>query len=135
MGTDLAGAVIGFAVLGLLYVPQLATISATFPGHLRYCGMAIDYNASTSLFGGTAPAANDWLIHQTGTGPAWSTPPLRSRAEAVEDRSRRRTGKRRSHRLGGDRCSLVRGTPPHVAPSTGDAVSRGDRLNAAFAGH
>ena len=32
MGTGVAGAVIGFAVLGLLYVPQLATISATLPG-------------------------------------------------------------------------------------------------------
>jgi hypothetical protein len=71
MGAGLAGAVVGFAVLGLLYVPQLATISATFPAmfpaHVRYCGMAIAYNVSTSLFGGTAPAANDWLIQQTGS--------------------------------------------------------------------
>ncbi|HKH17945.1 MAG TPA: MFS transporter [Solirubrobacteraceae bacterium] len=71
MATGLAGAVIGFAVLGLLYVPQLATISATFPAmfpaHVRYAGMAIAYNVSTSLFGGTAPAANDWLIGQTGS--------------------------------------------------------------------
>lgn len=65
-----AGAVIGLAVLGLLYVPQLATISATFPAmfptHVRYAGMAIAYNVSTSLFGGTAPAVNDWLIGKTG---------------------------------------------------------------------
>jgi MFS transporter, MHS family, proline/betaine transporter len=71
MATGLAGAVIGFAVLGLLYVPQLATISATFPAmfptHVRYCGMAIAYNVSTSLFGGTAPAANDLLINKTGS--------------------------------------------------------------------
>jgi MHS family proline/betaine transporter-like MFS transporter len=71
MATGLAGAVVGFAVLGLLYVPQLATISATFPAmfpaHVRYCGMAIAYNVSTSLFGGTAPAANDWLIGRTGS--------------------------------------------------------------------
>jgi MFS family permease len=71
MGTGLAGAVVGFAVLGLLYVPQLATISAMFPAmfptHVRYAGMAIAYNVSTSLFGGTAPAANDWLIQQTGS--------------------------------------------------------------------
>ncbi|MGI8778721.1 MAG: MFS transporter [Solirubrobacteraceae bacterium] len=70
MATGLAGAIIGFAVLGLLYVPQLATISATFPAmfptHVRYAGMAIAYNVSTSLFGGTAPAVNDWLIGQTG---------------------------------------------------------------------
>jgi len=64
------GAFVGFAVLGLLYVPQLATISAMFPAmfptHVRYAGMAIAYNVSTSLFGGTAPIVNDWLIGKTG---------------------------------------------------------------------
>jgi MFS family permease len=63
-------ALFGFAVLGLLYVPQLATISATFPAmfptHVRYAGMAIAYNVSTSVFGGTAPLVSDWLIAQTG---------------------------------------------------------------------
>jgi len=63
------GALIGFAVLGLLYVPQLATISATFPAmfptQVRYAGMAIAYNVSTSIFGGTAPMVNQWLIGQT----------------------------------------------------------------------
>jgi MFS family permease len=71
MATGLLGAVIGFAILGLLYVPQLATISATFPAmfptHVRFAGFAIAYNLSTSLFGGTAPAVNDWLIGVTGT--------------------------------------------------------------------
>jgi MFS transporter, MHS family, proline/betaine transporter len=70
MGTNAVGAVIGFAVLGLLYVPQLATISATFPAmfptHVRYAGFAIAYNVSTSIFGGTAPAVNDWLVNKTG---------------------------------------------------------------------
>jgi MHS family proline/betaine transporter-like MFS transporter len=70
MGTGLTGAVIGFAVLGLLYVPQLATISATFPAmfpaHVRYAGFAIAYNVSTSIFGGTAPAVNDWATTTTG---------------------------------------------------------------------
>jgi MHS family proline/betaine transporter-like MFS transporter len=33
---------------------------------VRYAGMAIAYNVSTSLFGGTAPAANEWLISLTG---------------------------------------------------------------------
>ncbi|WP_099248285.1 MFS transporter [Mycobacterium sp. shizuoka-1] len=70
MGTGLFGAAIGFAVLGLLYVPQLATISATFPAmfptQVRYAGFAIAYNVSTSIFGGTAPAINDWLIGSTG---------------------------------------------------------------------
>ncbi|MCW2756860.1 MAG: transporter [Nocardioidaceae bacterium] len=66
MSTNLFGAIVGFAVLGLLYVPQLATISATFPAmfptHVRFAGFAIAYNVSTSLFGGTAPAVNDKLV-------------------------------------------------------------------------
>jgi MFS family permease len=70
MATSPVGAIIGFAVLGLLYVPQLATISATFPAmfptHVRFAGLAIAYNVSTSLFGGTAPVVNDWLIGETG---------------------------------------------------------------------
>ncbi|BBZ00645.1 MFS transporter [Mycolicibacterium chitae] len=70
MSTGVAGAVIGLAILGLLYVPQLATISATFPAmfptQVRFAGFAIAYNVSTSLFGGTAPAVNDWLINATG---------------------------------------------------------------------
>ncbi len=70
MEQSAAGALLGFAVLGVLYVPQLATISAMFPAmfptHVRYAGMAIAYNVSTSLFGGTAPMANDWLIGMTG---------------------------------------------------------------------
>src|SRR5690606_19520073 len=45
MATGFSGAVLGFALLGLLYVPQLATISATFPAmfptHVRFAGFAI----------------------------------------------------------------------------------------------
>lgn len=67
--TNLAGAIAGFALMGLLYVPQLATISATFPAmfptQVRYAGFAIAYNVSTSIFGGTAPAVNAWLIDLT----------------------------------------------------------------------
>ncbi|GAT08841.1 MFS transporter [Mycolicibacterium novocastrense] len=70
MSTSVLGAVIGYAVLGLLYVPQLATISATFPAmfptQVRYAGFAIAYNVSTALFGGTAPALNDWMVVETG---------------------------------------------------------------------
>jgi len=70
MSTGMVGAVVGFAVLGLLYVPQLSTISATFPAmfptQVRYAGFAIAYNVSTSLFGGTAPVVNDWLVGATG---------------------------------------------------------------------
>jgi len=70
MGTGVAGAVAGFMILGLLYAPQLATISATFPAmfptQVRFAGFAIAYNVATSLFGGTAPALNSWLITKTG---------------------------------------------------------------------
>src|SRR3546814_17912661 len=66
MSTSFAGAIVGFAALGLLYAPQLATISATFPAMfptpVRFAGFAIAYNISTSLFGGTAPAVNSWLL-------------------------------------------------------------------------
>lgn len=70
MSTGPVGAVIGFAVLGLLYVPQLATISAMFPAmfptQVRYAGFAIAYNVSTSVFGGTAPLVNEWLVKSSG---------------------------------------------------------------------
>ncbi|MCH9666391.1 MAG: MFS transporter [Actinomycetia bacterium] len=70
MSTGPVGAIIGFAILGLLYVPQLATISAMFPAmfptQVRYAGFAIAYNVSTSIFGGTAPAVNEWLITESG---------------------------------------------------------------------
>jgi MHS family proline/betaine transporter-like MFS transporter len=70
MGTGFVPAIIAFAVLGLLYVPQLSTISAMFPAmfptKVRYAGFAIAYNVSTSLFGGTAPAVNQALINSTG---------------------------------------------------------------------
>ena len=70
MSTGIVGAIIGFAVLGLLYVPQLATISAMFPAmfptQVRFAGFAIAYNVSTSIFGGTAPAVNEWLGAESG---------------------------------------------------------------------
>ena len=70
MAAGFAQAIIAFIVLGLLYIPQLSTISATFPAmfptHVRYAGFAIAYNISTSLFGGTAPAVNQALINATG---------------------------------------------------------------------
>jgi MHS family proline/betaine transporter-like MFS transporter len=70
MALSALGAAAGFLLLGLLYVPQLATISATFPAmfptHVRFAGFAIAYNLSTSLFGGTAPVVNALLIERTG---------------------------------------------------------------------
>jgi MHS family proline/betaine transporter-like MFS transporter len=71
MKLGLGWAIVGFTVLGLVYVLQLGTISATFPAmfptHVRYSGMAASYNIATALFGGTAPAANDALIKATGS--------------------------------------------------------------------
>src|SRR3546814_20138146 len=56
--------------LGLLYGPQLATISATFPAMfptaVRFAGFAIAYNIPTSIFGGTAPILGRGLISLTG---------------------------------------------------------------------
>lgn len=70
MGQGLGWAIVAFILLGLLYIPQLATISATFPAffptHVRYAGFAITYNVATALFGGTAPMVNEALIASTG---------------------------------------------------------------------
>ncbi|UAK35740.1 MFS transporter [Nocardia asteroides] len=70
MGQGTAWAIFGFIVLGLLYVPQLATISSTFPAifptHVRYAGFALAYNVSTAAFGGTAPLVNEAVIDATG---------------------------------------------------------------------
>ena len=70
MGTGLVGAIVAFGILGLLYTPQLATISATFPAmfptQVRFAALALGYNVATSLFGGTAPLVNEGLIESTG---------------------------------------------------------------------
>ncbi|WP_174867652.1 MFS transporter [Nocardia arthritidis] len=79
MGRGTPWAITGFVILGLLYVPQLATISSTFPAifptHVRYAGFALAYNVSTALFGGTAPLINEAVIDATGWSlfPAWYT--------------------------------------------------------------
>lgn len=70
MAQGFTQAMIAFAILGLLYTPQLATISATFPAmfptHVRYAGLALGYNIATSAFGGTAGLVNESLITSTG---------------------------------------------------------------------
>lgn len=70
IGTGFTGAIIGFAVLGLLYIPQLSTISATFPAifptHVRFAGFAVTYNVFTAAFGGTAAPLNEWAVDTTG---------------------------------------------------------------------
>jgi MHS family proline/betaine transporter-like MFS transporter len=70
MSKGFVWAVIGFTVMGLVYLLQLGTISATFPAmfptQVRYSGMAISYNVATAAFGGTALAVNEHFIKVTG---------------------------------------------------------------------
>lgn len=70
MATGTTGAIVAFIIIGLLFAPQLSTISATFPAMFptfaRFAGVAIGYNVATSVFGGTAPAATQYLIDLTG---------------------------------------------------------------------
>lgn len=70
MRINLAWAVVGFLILGLLLVLQLSTISATFPAlfptHVRYAGFALAYNVATSAFGGTAPLINSYFVKDVG---------------------------------------------------------------------
>ncbi|MBP2371148.1 MFS transporter [Pseudonocardia parietis] len=70
MAQGLGWAILGFTVLGLIYLLQLGTISATFPSmfptHVRFAGMAISYNVATAAFGGTAPLVNEAVVEATG---------------------------------------------------------------------
>jgi MHS family proline/betaine transporter-like MFS transporter len=70
IGQGFAWGVVGFTIMGVIYLLQLGTISATFPAmfpaHVRYAGMAIGYNVATAAFGGTAAPINDALVAATG---------------------------------------------------------------------
>lgn len=67
---SVGGTVGGLAILALLLVMLLATMSSTLPAlfdtDTRYGGFSIGYNISTSLFGGTAPAILALLVTSTG---------------------------------------------------------------------
>jgi MHS family proline/betaine transporter-like MFS transporter len=69
-----------FAALITLTLAQLcfegampATLTSLFSARVRYSALAISYNVAVSLFGGTAPLINTWLISPTGNQmvPAW----------------------------------------------------------------
>ncbi len=53
-------------ILGCFSGPLPAMMVESFPTKLRYSGMAISYNLSISIFGGTAPMLSTWLIAITG---------------------------------------------------------------------
>lgn len=60
------------ALLGLLLAQLLfegamgATLVSLFPAAVRFSALALSYNVSVSLFGGTAPLINTWLIGKYG---------------------------------------------------------------------
>lgn len=64
----------GILILGIL----LSTYEGTMPGTLptmfytdiRYRTLAVTFNVSVSLFGGTTPLISTWLVHQTGNALA-----------------------------------------------------------------
>ncbi|MGE0755339.1 MAG: MFS transporter [Alphaproteobacteria bacterium] len=54
-------------VLGFYLGPVAALLVEMFPTPVRYTGMAISYNLTAALFGGTAPFVCEWLIATTGS--------------------------------------------------------------------
>jgi MHS family proline/betaine transporter-like MFS transporter len=60
-----------FAVIVGFYIgPVPALLVEIFPTRLRYTGMALSYNISAALFGGTSPMACQWLLNVTGSSYA-----------------------------------------------------------------
>ncbi len=53
-------------MLGLYMGPVAALLVELFPTSVRFSGMAIAYNVSAAVFGGTAPLVCEWLIGVTG---------------------------------------------------------------------
>lgn len=53
--------------------PMPATMVELFPTRTRYSGVAVGYNISLAVFGGTSPLVATWLISKTGdiTAPAY----------------------------------------------------------------
>ena len=66
----LTGALTAQLIFAVLIAGSLGPVSATmveiFPTKTRFSGIAIGYNVSLAVFGGTAPLASTWLISKTG---------------------------------------------------------------------
>jgi MHS family proline/betaine transporter-like MFS transporter len=72
--TATAVALTVFALLNaLLQGAMPVAMAELFPTRLRYSAMAIGYNITLALFGGTAPLVATWMIKTTGNlaAPAW----------------------------------------------------------------
>jgi len=57
-------------ILGIYMGPTPAILVEIFPTRIRATGMALSYNVSAALFGGTAPMACQWLLDTTGNSYA-----------------------------------------------------------------
>lgn len=57
-------------ILGLYIGPVAALLVELFPTSVRFTGMAIAYNFSAALFGGTAPMVCEWLLKTFGDAQA-----------------------------------------------------------------
>ncbi len=56
-----------FAVLVGMYMgPIPAALVEMFPTRVRFTGVALSYNISAGIFGGSAPLIGTWLIQVTG---------------------------------------------------------------------
>src|SRR5262249_36832897 len=51
---------------GCIQGAMTAALADMFPPRLRFSGMAIGFNLTLALFGGTAPMVATWLIEATG---------------------------------------------------------------------
>ncbi len=62
------------AILGLMtahdmmYGPQAAYITESFPAHIRYTGASLGYQGASIIAGGPAPLISLWLFETFGTG-------------------------------------------------------------------
>jgi MHS family proline/betaine transporter-like MFS transporter len=54
-------------IVGFYLGPMPAMLVELFPTSVRYTGLAIAYNFSAAIFGGTAPFVCEWLIAATGS--------------------------------------------------------------------
>jgi len=63
---SIAAAQMLFALIVAIYVgPIPALLVEIFPTRVRYTGMALSYNITAALFGGTAPMVCQWLLNTT----------------------------------------------------------------------